>query len=35
MTRSADASHADLPKSEAKVEPKPEQITLELRHSQE
>jgi hypothetical protein len=39
MTRSADASHAevpkDLPKSEAKVEPKPEQVTLELRRSQE
>jgi hypothetical protein len=35
MTRSADASHSDVPKSEAKVEPKPEQVTLELRHSQE
>ena len=35
MTRSADASHVDVPKSEAKVEPKPEQVTLELRRSQE
>ena len=35
MTHSADASHADVPKSEAKVEPKPEQVTLELRRSQE
>jgi hypothetical protein len=35
MTRSADASHTEAPKSEAKVEPKPEQVTLELRRSQE
>jgi hypothetical protein len=35
MTRSADASRADEPKSQAKVEPKPEQVTLELRRSQE
>ena len=35
MTRAADASRADLPKSEAKVEPRPEQVTLELRRSQD
>jgi hypothetical protein len=35
MTRAADASRAEVPKSEAKVEPKPEQVTLELRRSQE
>src|SRR5262249_42268360 len=35
MTRAADASRADVPKSEAKVEPKPEQVTLELRRSQD
>ena len=35
MTRSADASRAETPKSEAKVEAKPEQVTLELRRSQE
>jgi hypothetical protein len=35
MTRAADASRAEVPKSEAKVEPKPEQVTLELRRSQD
>ena len=33
---SYDSARADLPKSEAKVEPKPEQqVTLELRRSQD
>ena len=35
MTRPLDAMRAELPKSEAKVEPKPEQVTLELRRSQD
>jgi len=35
MTHSADAARAELPKSEAKVEAKPEQVTLELRRSQD
>ena len=34
MTRAADASRAGGPESEAKVEPQPEQVTLELRRSQ-
>jgi hypothetical protein len=34
-TRSADASRAEAPKSEARPEARPEQVTLELRRSQE
>jgi hypothetical protein len=35
VTHSYDAARAEVPKSEAKVEPKPEQVTLELRRSQD